>query len=287
MISPEIRARIKHLEILTRRMVSGNLLGDYSVAQKGYGLEFEQLADYTPGDDIRYVDWKSSARMNKMLIKEYREERNRTILLAVDCSASTFFGSSAGIKYDLNAEIASVLALIASYGKDQVGLILFSDTIELFIPPLHTRAHVHSIIKTLFSLKPRITKTSLSALFEYLGRLRRKNSAVFVISDFIDYDFERAMACATKRTEIVAVRCTDRFEYVLPSIGLVMAQDSETGEQMLLDARSNKVTSSLLSRIYESQNALFVKYGVDCLEINTGQPYISTMVRFFRQRLRY
>jgi uncharacterized protein (DUF58 family) len=286
MIKSEILARIKRLEIHARRLTRGSMVGDRPIGQKGYGLEFEQLADYNFGDDFRFIDWKSSARMNKMLVKEYREERNRTIILMVDCSGSMFFGSAHGLKYDLVTEIATIFAYVALHAHDSVGLIIFSDSVRTYIEPARGRAHLHTILESLLLVKPSSAKTSLKTALEYVARLKVKNALIVTISDFIEYDFEHALAQACVRSEVIAVRCFDAYEYTLPVLGSITVRDSETGLQTMVHVRKKTTMPSVYPQLCASQDRWFRKYRIDCLAIQTGRPYIDDIVKLLRRRSR-
>ena len=182
-LSKEVLQKVRSIEIHTRRLLSGTLIGDYSSAKKGSGLEFDQIRDYQEGDDVRFIDWKASARQDKLLVREYIEERSRALILAVDVSASTFFGSSDELKNDRYAQIASVLALVGDYSKDHVGLILFSDHVQTVIPPKAGRQHVRMIMERLFEAKPS-GATVLDGALQRLIQMNRKDAMVFLISDF-------------------------------------------------------------------------------------------------------
>ncbi|MCX5922494.1 MAG: DUF58 domain-containing protein [Candidatus Dependentiae bacterium] len=289
MISKEILKKIKQIELSTRRLLSGSLVGDSRSAIKGSGLEFDQIREYQLGDDVRFIDWKSSVRMDKILVKQYREERNRTVLLAVDVSSSMFFSSGDQLKSESVAQIASVLALVASYGKDQVGLILFSDDVELCIPPASGRSHVRKIMETVLSHAQSQKKTNICAALRYAVNLKRKDVILFVLSDFIGNDFSKSLGLAASRYDVVAMRCVDAHEQKFPAVGFLECQDSETGQSLVLDARGKGVRSinAFLHAWRSEQDALFKKYGVDCIEITSRQDFMGDLIKFFRRRMRY
>lgn len=285
MISPDVLKKIRHIELHTKRILRGCLVGDYRTSRKGFGLEFEQLSDYQCGDDIRYVDWKSSARMNKMLIKEYRDEQNRTVFLLVDGSSSTAFGSTQNTKKEVIAEIASVLALAAVFGKDHVGMIIFTDEAELIIPPSGGLNHAHIIMQEVFNFQPRRKHgTCADVAFKHLARIKRQESLVFVISDFIDESLEHGLRSAAKKNDIVAIRCIDQFEQQLPTVGFIHCQDLEDGEDMVIDTSSLSKSSWYSQRIND-QNHMFNKHGVDYLDVVPGKPFIEQILLFLRKRL--
>src|SRR5581483_1966149 len=206
-ISSDIIVKIKQLEIFTRRLLNGTLVGDSRSAIKGTGFEFDQIREYNYGDDIRFIDWKSSARNNKLLIKQYIEERSRTIFLVVDISHSSIFSSSSCNKQERIAEIVSVLALVAQHGKDHVGLLLFSDEIEEYIPPASSLQHVHYVLKKILSVKPKRAQTNISCALKHLLSVAKKEAIVFLVSDFIDESYETYLAQIAKRFDLIAVRC--------------------------------------------------------------------------------
>lgn len=283
MLSKNILAKIRLIKIRTKRLLAGLALGDYRTKQKGYGLEFEQLNDYQLGHDIRFIDWKSSARAGKMLVKQYYEEKSRVVLIAVDVSQSSFFGSQYGTKYDINAELASIMTFVASYNNDLVGLILFDDSIELFIPPSKGRMHINSIVEKIFAAKPRNKRTSLGSMLHFVGALRKKDAILVIISDFIDQSFDKKLLSLALHHTIFAFRCRDAYELSIPDIGFLQCQDIETGEQLILDMRksSTRQFSRLLDQIKHDQDVLFRKCGVHYMDICNSTPYINDVIRFF------
>lgn len=290
MLSQEILTKIKQIEIYTRRILSNTMSGDSRSAIKGTGFEFDQIREYQLGDDVRFIDWKSSARMNTLLTKQYIEERSRTVMLAVDCSGSSFFSSDEDLRFDTIARMASVLALVAEYGKDHVGLLMFSDTIEAFIPPKRGRTHTRMIMERLFDRKPSHAGTNINIAFEYLARRNINKSLVFMISDFIsDQPFTKHMSVIAKKHDLVAMRCLDSHEHVLPSVGFLPICDSETGEVSLLDTRGKrgKQLNQLLHERMVEQDNLFKRYGVDVLDVRLDTSFMGDLVRFFRRRMMY
>ncbi len=289
MISPEIRKKIRHIQIYTRRLLSGSLVGDSRSALKGTGFEFDQIREYQLGDDIRFIDWKASARMNKVLVKQYIEERSRIVFLVVDVSRSSLFGSSDNSKQDVIAQIASVLALVSEYGKDHVGLILFSDEVELYIPPNRGSYHVHNIMQQMFSWQSKKKSTKITSAFKHLLQLKKKNAVVFLISDFIDEQLDEYLVQVSKMYDLVAVRCLDKNEKVLPAVGFLTVQDIETGDYIELDMRKkNNMVDTFLNQRVENQNKLLKKYGIDLLEVSPSKrDFICDVIRFFRKRMQY
>lgn len=282
-LSKEVLQRIKNIEIHTRRLLSGTQLGDYSSARKGSGLEFDQLREYQPGDDIRFIDWNSSARHNNVMVREYIEERNRTIMLVVDGSGSQFYGSSNQLKQDLVAQVSSVLAIIADSCKDSVGLILFEDEVKTVLPAKRGRRHVHALMEKVFTHQG-VQKTSIKKALERLIVMNQKDMVVFLLSDFIDTGYEKLLKIVCKKYETIAIRCLDKCEVNFPSVGYVQMVDSETGEQGLIHA--SNLPGILHARLKETDD-LLKKCGAELLTLETKQPFVGQLVRFFRQRMLY
>lgn len=289
MIHPEALKKIKQLEIATKRLLSGTLIGDDRSAVKGSGLEFDQIREYQLGDDVRFIDWNSSARMNKVLVKQYIEERNRTILLAVDVSGSQSYASDEHVKRDVLSNIAGIITLVADYGKDNVGLILFSNEIELCIPPGKGKKHTQIILEALFMHNPKQTLTDLNVPLAHIGKLKRKDTLLFLISDFIVDNFEQRLGGIVKNYDVIAIRCLDKNEQQFPQVGFLTVQDFETGEFVLLDTR--KKSSSGINQFLESrrveQDRIFKKYGVDSLTLANNKHFMGDLIRFFARRMRY
>lgn len=289
MLPNDILKKINHIEIYTRRLLSGSMVGDSRSAVKGSGLEFDQIRDYQLGDDVRFIDWKASARSNKVLVKQYIEERDRTVFLAVDASASSLFSSNEQLRHDLIAQIGSVLALVADYGKDQVGLILFSDKIEATIPIKRGRNHSRAIMEKLFTYKARNVKTDINVALAASAQLKRKDMMMFLISDFIAQGYEKNLGIVSSMHDVVAVRCLDANEKQLPDVGFLTIEDSETGEQSIIDARASSLESinGYLNERRELQDGIFARCAVDCIDVTSGKPFIGDLIRFFRRRMRY
>jgi len=287
-IAKDILRKIKHIEIYTKRLLRGTLIGDSRSAQKGTGFEFDQIREYQIGDDVRSIAWNASARMNSLLVKQYIAERSRTIFLVVDVSQSNIFGSTACGKRDIIAQVASVLALVSDFGKDLVGLLLFSDVVEEYVPPGRGAFHVRKIMELLFSYQAKQTKTQIFAAFEHLLRLRKKDAVVFVISDFIDEQLSTYLPQMAVAYDVVAIRCLDDYEKQLPSVGFVVTQDIETGQIVTLDMRKATTNSSLfLKNRLVQQDKLLKKYGIDLLKISPQHDFVGEIIRFFRKRMQY
>lgn len=289
MISSDILKKIKNLEIHTKKMVNGLLLGRGRSVAKGSGFEFDQIRDYQVGDDVRSIDWKSSARMNKVLIKQYREEKSKTILVLVDISGSSWYGAGERGKYEVISRVAGIISLMCSYRDDAVGLLLFGETVEAYIPPMKGRKHVHTLLETLFTVKPVNRKTDISAALDYVAQLKKKNMIVFLLSDFIVDDFKKSLALVKRQHDVIAISCLDERESVLPALGFLTIQDQETGQNLMLDLTrtgSPKVASFLKKRA-DDQQVIFRKVGIDLLALSPQQDNEQELVRFFRKRMMY
>jgi len=290
LVSPEVASKIKQLEIFTRRLLNGALVGDSRSAIKGSGFEFDQIREYNFGDDIRFIDWKASARADKLLVKQYIEERSRTVFLAVDVSQSSVFGSGTSNKYNRISELASVLALVAQHGKDHVGLLLFSDKVEAYIPPGSSLHHIHRIMETMLSFAPKKSKTDISHALQHLLSVKKSDAIVFLVSDFIDDALDTYLSQAARKYDLIAVRCLDGNEKAMPAVGFITIEDLETGELVELDlrnTRNNGVKRFLAARI-EKQNRLFKQRGVDLVDVSPDRTdYLAEMVKFFRRRMSY
>jgi uncharacterized protein (DUF58 family) len=285
MLSAALQKRVHHLEIQTRRILSGSLLGDFRTSKKGFGLDFEQLAEYQFGDDIRFIDWKSSARTNKILVKEYTEERNRTIMLVVDGSLSQWYGTSEQLKHERVAEIASVIALACNHYKDQVGLIIMTDELELFVPPKSGKKHCNAIIEKLFTFKPKACTTKLAKGLQHLMKMKQHDMLAILISDFIDSDFEKDLRVVSQKHEVAAIACLDAFEQKIPQIGLIECEDIETGERFMFNTHDMRIIEWLEKR-YQALDKLMKKYRIDCFKVMPTVEFLPDLVKFFARKTR-
>lgn len=289
MLSPEIARRIREIEIYTRRLVSGSLVGSTSSAHKGSGLDFDQLRDYQMGDDVRFIDWHSSARADRLLIKQYIEDRNRTVLIAVDCSASTQYGSGQRLKYDAMAEVAAVLALVGNYGKDQVGLLMFSDDIECYVPPARGNLHTRLLLEKMFTLAPRSQRTNIQRALDYLLQLKKRNALVFLISDFIGEYTKQSFHSIARLYDMIAVAVNDQFEQNIPALGFLKVKDSESSNYHMLDLRSKNSGSvnSFFKERQEEFKKICTSSGIDMVHLQPEACAVGGLVRLFRRRMRY
>lgn len=285
----EILRKVRHVEIRTRRLVTDALAGQYHSVFKGRGMNFEEVREYVPGDEVRAIDWNVTARSGRPFVKKFTEERELTILLLVDVSGSNDFGSTTQSKRELAAELGSVLAFSAIRNNDKVGVILFTDRIELCIPPRKGRPHALRAIREILFHEPEGRGTAIGAALDFATRIARRRAVMFLISDFQDAGYETPLRIAARRHDLIAVHVRDRREYALPSLGLLTVEDPETGEQCLLET-SRRETRLKFSELAETQwNALrsTLRHArVDPLELETGESYIALLTRFFERRAR-
>lgn len=287
MIPTELLKKIRRIELRTSRTVNDVLAGQYHSAFKGRGMEFEEVRQYQIGDDVRTIDWNVSARAGEPYVKIFREERELTVMLLVDLSGSQSFGTNEQQKRELVAEVGATLALSAIRNNDKVGLICFTDRVELFVPPRKGPRHVLRVIRELLALEPEGRGTDLSVALEYLNRIQKRKCTAFLISDFQDTGFESAMQIARRKHDLIAVDVRDRFEDELPRVGLIEVQDNETGEIVLLDT-SSSATRNAYRRMAEQQeadlNTWMNRYRIDRLALHTGEPFVESLSRFFKRR---
>jgi uncharacterized protein (DUF58 family) len=311
MIPREILKKIRLIELRTNRLVSETLAGQYHSVFKGQGMNFDEVREYQPGDDVRAIDWNVTARMDHPYIKKFVEERELTVMLVVDVSGSGLFGSGEFSKRELAAEIASVLAFSATRNNDKVGLLLFTDAIEKFIPPRKGRSHVLRVIRDILFYEPRRTGTDLNGALDFLGRVLPHRAIVVVVSDFLGQSAptRREMAAhlrrsvilsetlgqaslialrqANRRHDVVAVQITDRFELELPNLGHLVLKDAETGEVIEINTGDDRRRRAFARRQEERQQdlrRLFAAAGIDSIQLRTDRPYAAELGRFFETR---
>lgn len=287
MLPAETLKKIRRIQIRTSHMVTDMFAGQYHSVFKGQGMEFQEVREYLPGDDIRAIDWNVTARMGHPFIKKFVEERELTVMLVVDISRSNDFGSAAQMKRDLAAEVAAVLAFAAIQNNDRVGLILFSSETEHYLPPRKGARHVLRVIRDVLHHRPQKSGTSISAGLDFLNSVSNRKTVTFLISDFIDHDYERALAVSAKRHDLIAVHIRDQREQSLLPAGLIEWEDAETGRRILVDTSNASTRAALEEASARRQNLLLgtlKKRGVDVIELRTGQPYAMELVRFFKKR---
>ena len=289
MIPKELAKKIRYLQIYTSKAVNDSLAGEYESVFKGRGMEFEEVREYQVGDEIRSIDWNVTARTGEPYVKLFVEERELTVMFLVDLSASGAFGSTRQIKNEVAAELCALLAFSAIKNNDKVGLIVFTDQVEMFIPPGKGTTHVLRLIRELLNFTPREGQTDIQTGIEYLGRVTNKKSVVFLISDFLGEGFERQMRVLAKRHDLIAVSVTDPREVMMPNVGLIQLEDAETGEEVLIDTGSaafRKQYEGLGSERQDRLRRSFRAMDVDHIDIVTDADYIRHLVRFFRTRER-
>ncbi|HEY0454924.1 MAG TPA: DUF58 domain-containing protein [Verrucomicrobiae bacterium] len=308
MIPREILKKIRQIELRTNRLVSETLGGQYHSVFKGQGMNFEEVREYQPGDEVRAIDWNVTARMNHPFIKKFVEERELTLMLIVDLSGSGLFGSVAQSKREMAAEVASVLAFSAIRNNDKVGLILFTDEVEQFMPPRKGRRHVLRVIREILFFEPQRHGTNLKIAIDFLSRVTSHKAIAVVISDFqermnpaawagllgsssappslspISY---AALRQANRRHDVVAVQIADRFERELPALGRLVLKDAETGEVLEVNTHDRRAREAFARRQSESQQQiekLFRSARIDAIQLRTDQPYAAELGRFFETR---
>jgi len=289
MIPREILEKVRKIEITTRSMVRDTFAGQYVSIFKGRGMEFDEVREYQPGDDIRTIDWNVTARTGWLHVKKYVEERELTVLILFDASGSFDFGTGLRLKRELAAEVGAVLAFAATRNNDKVGLLVFTDKIETFVPPRKGRKHVLRIIREILHFRPASRGTDLSLALEYAMRVMRRHSVMFLISDFRDTDYENALRVANKKHDVVALAISDPKEIEIPPVGLIEVEDGETGKRALFDFRTSRASAGfarVAAEIVAERKAVFKKAKVDEISLRTDQDYVEPMVRFFQQRER-
>jgi len=285
----ELAKQIRYIQIYTSKAVNDVLAGQYESVFKGRGMEFEEVREYQPGDDGRTIDWNVTARMGHPYVKRFVEERELTVIFLVDLSASGAFGSVKQMKNQGAAELAALLAFAAVKNNDRVGLIAFTDCVEMFVPPKKGVTHILRLIRELLYFKPRQVQTDIAAGLDYLGRVTTKRAVVFLVSDFLGTGFEKPLRVLGKRHDLIAVSITDPREVHMPNVGLVELADAESGEIITIDTGSARVRAqyeALGRERAEGLRELFNSVGVDHIEVVTDQDYVRGLVRFFRARER-
>ncbi len=289
MLTKEIIKQVRQIEIRTKGLVNQVFSGEYHSVFKGRGMEFSEVREYQFGDDIRNIDWNVTARFGHPFIKIFEEERELTVILMADLSGSLIFGSIDKTKQQIAAELSAILAFSALKNNDKVGLILFTDKIEKFVPPRKGRKHVLRIIREVLSFEPEGKSTNIKAALEYMNNAIKKRSIVFLLSDFMDSGYEKILRIVGKRHDLIGIVLNDEREDEIPDIGLVKFADAETGNERWIDT-GDKRTKFLFSQMRERNKAarksLFLSSRLDSIEIQTGENYIKPLVQFFRLRER-
>jgi uncharacterized protein (DUF58 family) len=283
----EILRKIRRLELRTRRLVESSFAGQYQSVFKGRGMNFEEVRPYSPGDEIRAIDWNVTARTGEPYIKKFTEEREMTVMIVLDVSASGDFGSVRESKREMAAEVASILAFSAIHNNDKVGLLLFSDRVELFIPPKKGRLHILRLIREMLFFSPKGRGTDLAGALEYMNKVITRRAVVFVISDFLTGDFSRPLTVSARRHDMVALTVVDPAEEALPDVGVILLEDPETGEQIEVDTSRRAITGNyarLAGERAKELGTLFGSRGVDMVQLRTDRDYLPVLRSFFDRR---
>jgi uncharacterized protein (DUF58 family) len=287
MLTKELLKQVRQIEIRTKGLVNHLFSGEYHSVFKGRGMEFSEVREYQYGDDIRNIDWNVTARFGHPYIKIFEEERELTVMLMVDMSGSLMFGSVSKTKQRVAAELSSILAFSALKNNDKVGLILFTDKIEKFVPPRKGNKHVLRIIREVLSFEPEGNATDIKAALEFMNNAIKKRSIIFLLSDFLDEDYEKILRVVGKKNDLIGVVLDDRRENEIPPIGLIKFTDAETGEERWIDTsnlRVRKVMKEARKEAVAKRNTMFLTSRLDRIHIQTGVDYIKPLVQFFRMR---
>lgn len=283
----EIINKVRRIEIRTKRLVNDLFGGEYHSTFKGMGMEFDEVREYLPGDDVRSIDWNVTARTGHPHIKKFREERELTVMIVVDASRSGYFGTQDVFKVDIAAELCALLAFSAIKNNDKVGMIIFTDQIELYIPPKKGRGHVLRLIREVLYFKPAGSGTDISMALEYLMRVTKRKSVTFLISDFMDKNFFQALRIANRKHDLIALRLTDPRELEFSPAGILELEDAETGAVYLADTSSESFRQEFTRRANVTRDRLkksFDSISLDSIQIMIDQPYVTPLIRFFKQR---
>ena len=287
MIPKKILQKVRRIEIKTRGLVNDLFGGEYHSIFKGRGMTFSEVREYNPGDDIRLIDWNVTARTGSPFVKVFEEERELTVFLVVDISASGEFGSGSQLKRDYGAEVASVLGFSAIKNNDKVGLILFSDKVEKYILPKKGKSHVLRVIRELLYTIPKGSKTSIKVALDYLLKVAKRKCVVFLISDFLDDSYLRSLKITNKKHDLITIQLLDPVELELPDMGLLKVEDPETGETFWIDTSSQKSMKQLRKEIAIKQSNFkkeIKKSGIDLISISTDEDFVDPLMSFFKSR---
>ena len=284
----ELLKRVRKIEIKTRALSSNIFAGEYHSAYKGRGMAFSEVREYQPGDDVRDIDWNVTARFNRPYVKVYEEERELTVMLLIDVSSSLAFGTSSMYKRDMVAEIAATLAYSASQNNDKIGVVLFSDQIEKYIPPKKGRKHIMYIISEILDFQPQSQKTDINNAIEFLMQIQHKSCTAFLISDFLDRkDYSKALNIMSRKHDAAAIQVYDRFMTALPNVGLIKVQDAETNNELYIDTSSRRVRDAHRLAWLKLQQDLAEKMqrsNTDMVSICTDENYVKALINLFAKR---
>jgi uncharacterized protein (DUF58 family) len=291
MLTAELVKKIRRIEIRTRRLVNDSFAGEYHSIFKGAGIEFNEVRPYIPGDEVRSIDWNVTARMGQLYVKRYVEERELTVMLVVDASGSGDFGSVRHFKRELAAELAAVLSFSATTNNDKVGLLIFTDKIELYIPPRKGRRHVLRLIRDLLVFKPGGRGTDIRLALETINKILKRKSIIFLISDFLlpPQSYRQSLFITNRKHDVIAIDLHDPLETSMGHAGILTLQDSESGELDWVDTRDKNWQNAFSQKVHqleaEKMQALY-RSNVDCIQISTDHEYVTALTRFFEQRAR-
>ena len=283
----ELLKKVRKIEIKTRRLSNNIFGGEYHSAFKGRGMTFSEVRSYQFGDDVRTIDWNVTARYNEPFVKVFEEERELTLMLIVDVSSSALFGTDSALKKNILTEISATLAFSALQNNDKVGLILFSDQIELYIPPSKGKTHVLRIIRELIEFKPLSKKTDINSALEFLNKVMKKKSIAFLLSDFISSDYEKSLKIVSKKHDLTGIKVYDKFEEFIPNLGLVQMFDQELGEIKLIDTSSSKIRKNYKNQMslnFKKFNDVFTRNGAGTISCRTDESYIKKLLNYFKNR---
>ena len=287
METKDLLKKVRKIEIKTRKLSSNIFGGEYHSAFKGRGMTFSEVRNYQFGDDVRTIDWNVTARYNEPFVKIFEEERELTLMLMVDVSNSALFGTNNALKKNIITEISATLAFSALQNNDKVGLILFSDQVEFYIPPSKGKTHVLRIIRELIEFKPLSKKTDIKVALEFLTRILKKKSITFILSDFISSDYENSLKIISKKHDLTGIKVYDKFEEAIPNLGLVQMFDQETEEIKMIDTSSKSLRDNYkreMSLNFKKFNDLFTKNGAGTISCRTDESYIKKLLNYFKNR---
>ncbi len=287
MLPKELLSKVKLIEIKTNRLVNDLFGGEYESVFKGQGIEFSDVREYVPGDDIRSIDWNVTARSETAYIKQFVEERELTVFFVVDASYSCFFGSGEKLKSEIAAEITALLAFSAVKNNDKVGLIFFTDQVEKYIPIKKGRKHALRVVREILSYEPKYNKTDLSMVLEYMHKVLTRKAVIFLISDFIDSNYEKPLKILGKEHDIIGVHLFDPRERDIPKIGYLALEDLETGDEVIVNTQSKKFQKQFCMKTQanlDQIDELFKKTGLDKIEIDITESYVDPLMKFFKER---
>ena len=287
METKELLKKVRKIEIKTRRLSNNIFGGEYHSAFKGRGMTFSEVRSYQFGDDVRTIDWNVTARYNEPFVKVFEEERELTLMLIVDVSSSALFGTDSALKKNILTEISATLAFSALQNNDKVGLILFSDQIELYIPPSKGKTHVLRIIRELIEFKPLSKKTDINSALEFLNKVMKKKSIAFLLSDFISSDYEKSLKIVSKKHDLTGIKVYDKLEEFIPNLGLVQMFDQELGEIKLIDTSSSKIRKNYKNQMslnFKKFNDVFTRNGAGTISCRIDESYIKKLLNYFKNR---